>query len=209
MLDALILRRRQARFAAMLRYLPTKRPLRVLDVGGTVDYWLTMPWQALQPCAITLLNVFPQEAPKPFTAVVGDARDLSRYPDQSFDVVLSHSVIGHVGDWTDQQQMARELQRVGRVVILQTPNHYFPIDWRTLIPAFHWLPVSTQQWCLDRFRVGRYPKGFSANHVRNLNRRELTQLFPRATVQHERVGGFTKSFTVVQRDQLHVPTPRP
>lgn len=210
--DRLEHRARLRRFAMIRRLLPTIRPLRILDVGGTYAYWQAMGWDHLMPCQITLLNLDTTEVPEPFTSVAGDARDLSSYPDKSFDVVYSNSVIGHVGTFADQQRMAAELQRVGTVVILQTPNHYFPIDWRTLVPCFHWLPASWQAWCFLTMRVGTYAKAPDsetawnyATRVRNLTHKELRQLFPRGTVHHERIAGFTKSFIV----QLHVPTPRP
>jgi hypothetical protein len=206
MLEAYILRGRQQRFQRILQTIrrPEHRPLRLLDVGGTTGYWAAMPWQQLAPVEIVLLNVEPQDVSPPFAAVVGDARDLSRYADQSFDVVYSNSVIGHVGGFDDQRRMARELQRVGRQVILQTPNHRFPIDWRTLIPGFHFLPVGAQAWCLQRTRVGRYARvrdpqvaWHLASRVRNLTRRELRLLFPQAAIYAERACAVTKSFIVV------------
>ena len=198
---SLIQRGRQERFSWLVQAIQHPgRPLRLLDVGGEWTYWRDMPWQQLLPVEITLLNLYKQTVCPPFTAVVGDGRDLSRYADRSFDVVYSHSVIGHVGDWTDQQRMARELQRVGRLVVLQTPNHYFPIDWQTMMPGFHFLPFEAQQWCLDRFRVGICPKGFTVDHARNLTRRELRMLFPAARLRRERIAGFTKSFVVIHRD---------
>jgi hypothetical protein len=181
------------------------RAWRILDVGGTVEYWSSMPWQALAPVEVVLLNVMPQATAPPFTAVVGDARDLSRYDDQSFDVAYSNSVIGHVGSIHDQRRMAAELQRVGRHVILQTPNHWFPIDWRTLVPGFHFLPVTLQAWCLHHARIGRYARVRDAEEarrlagrVRNLTRGELAGMFPRAEIHRERAVGFTKSFVVVR-----------
>lgn len=79
---------------------------------------------------VTLLNVMPQAG---IDAVLGDARDLSRYGDGEFDVVFSNSCIGHVGGFEDQLRMAREIRRVGRRYFVQTPNHGLPIDWRILV----------------------------------------------------------------------------
>jgi hypothetical protein len=205
-IDNYLLNGRQRRFGWIQRAIrrPQNRPLRLLDVGGTVEYWASMPWQALSPVEVVLLNVMPQEARPPFTAIVGDACDLSRYPDRSFDVVYSNSVIGHVGDFDDQRRMALELQRVGRQIIVQTPNHWFPIDWRTLIPGFHFLPLRAQAWCFQHVRVGRYARVRDpetaqrlAARIRNLTRNELRLLFPGAAIHAERVCGFKKSFIVV------------
>jgi ubiquinone/menaquinone biosynthesis C-methylase UbiE len=151
--------------------------------------------------------VFPQTVPPPFTAVVGDARDLSRFPDQCFDVVYSNSVIGHVGSRRDQAQMAREVRRVGRMYVLQTPNHYFPIDWRTLVPGFHWLPATWQAWAFLHLRVGKYARTADpevawewATRVRNLTRTDLQEFFPDGTILPERLAGFTKSFVVLRKN---------
>jgi SAM-dependent methyltransferase len=173
---------RRRRFALLVRLVqsvpPLNRPLRLLDVGGTVAYWREMDPQAFgRPVCITLLNVTRQDAQPPFVALVGDARDLSQFPDHAFDVVCSNSCIGHVGSLIDQAKMAAEIQRVGVRFMLQTPNHHFPIDWQTRIPAKHWIRPSSRH--------------------RNLTRRELAGLFPTGQIHHERILGLTKSFVVI------------
>lgn len=174
----------------------------ILDIGGTVAYWKSFHFPAGVVPRIVLLNTFAQETAH-ITSLVGDARDLSRFGNQQFDVVFSNSVIGHVGGFSDQMSMANEVRRVGRNFFVQTPNHTFPIDWRTLVPFFHRLPSSTQAWCFRHFRVGKYRRAKDAGEARewatrikNLRRRELGKLFPAATVIDERVLGFTKSFIV-------------
>lgn len=175
----------------------------MLDVGGTIDYWATVGLPTLQDVEVVLLNGFEQHVEGPFSAVVGDARDLSMYRPQEFDIVFSNSVIGHVGNFTDQRRMADEIQRVGRYFFLQTPNHRFPLDWRTLVPFFHFLPAHVQAWCFARVPVGRYRRASGtseatvwATRIRNLNRKEVGHLFPGAKVIDETVLGFTKSFLV-------------
>lgn len=174
----------------------------ILDVGGTVAYWKSFEFPPDVAPRIVLLNTYPQVGGE-LTSLIGDARDLSRFSDQQFDVVFSNSVIGHVGGFSDQVSMANEVRRVGRNFFVQTPNHAFPIDWRTLVPFFHHLPASAQAWCFLHLRVGKYRRASSADEawgwatrVRNLRRRELSQLFPAAAVLDERVFGFTKSFIV-------------
>ena len=152
---------------------------------------------------IELLNIHNQDARPPFKAVVGDARDLSRYPDRQFNVVFSNSVIGHVGSFQDQQRMANEIRRVGQRFFVQTPNHGFLVDWRTLVPFFHFLPTRAQAWCFEHFKVGTYRRASCraeainlAHRIRNIRRCELPILFPNAAVVPERVLGLTKSFMV-------------
>jgi SAM-dependent methyltransferase len=152
---------------------------------------------------IVLLNTSTQTADKNFRCILGDARDLSQFADHQFDIVFSNSVIGHVGGLEDQARMAREISRVGKHFFLQTPNHMFPVDWRTLVPFFHFLPNKAQAWCFLHLRVGVYrrardPKEAEewSTRVRNLRRHELHTLFPGAAVVEERILGFTKSFMV-------------
>ena len=177
------------------------RPFTMLDVGGTVEFW--QDTVAHLGCTLTVINIFEQQPVAGIKVLVGDACDLSQFGDKSFDVVFSNSVIGHVGGWERQQQMAREVRRVGRRYFVQTPNQGFPVDWRTLMPFFHWLSPAAQAWCFQKFPVGRYRRAQTreeawhlATRVRNLNRREVAALFPSATVQSERAAGFTKSFIV-------------
>lgn len=195
---------RQRRHQVLASLLKTfKSPPTILDIGGTMDYWKTLGVSHKLASCIVLLNMFEQPVNDVFESVTGDARDLSRYRDQQFDLVFSNSVIGHVGAFGDQLRMAREMQRVGKSFFLQTPNHGFPLDWRTRIPYFHWLPVPAQAWCFERFGVGSYAKAADraqavewAMRIRNIRRGELARLFPGATVVDERVCGFTKSFMV-------------
>jgi hypothetical protein len=163
-----------------------------------------MDWSILGNIEIVLLNTFVQEhLPPPFLSVVADARDLSRYGDREFDVVYSNSVLCHVGAFSDRVRMAREIRRVGRSYFVQTPNPGFIIDWRTLIPFFHFLPLSSQAWCFRHFRVGTYPRIqdysaslYQASRVQTVTCDELRRLFPDGTIVRERVLGMTKSFVV-------------
>ena len=200
-------RARQRRHRLFTGLLPVlDRPLEILDVGGVHDYWKRAGDTASLNANIVLFNVFSQsDLPANFSSVVGDARDLSRYADRQFDVVFSNSVIGHVGSAQDQQRMAREIRRVGVRHFVQTPNHGFPIDWRTLVPGFHFLPASAQAWCFQRFPVGRYAKVDDqraalelATRIRNVRKADLPVFFPGSTVVCEKFAGLTKSFMIHQ-----------
>jgi len=178
----------------------TPRPATLLDLGGTTTFW-----EGVCPdgFSLTILNQFEQQAFEGAELLVGDACDLSRFASKSFDIVFSNSVIGHVGNWERQTQMAREIRRVGRTYFIQTPNRYFPVDWRTLVPFFHWLPACVQAWFFQRVRVGAYKKTGDpdqalglATRVRDMRRSELESLFPGAAIVPERLVGLPKSFLV-------------
>ncbi len=180
------------------------RPLEILDVGGTQAHWSKVDYQALGEVKFILYNILPLTAvTSPFCSVQGDGRELSRYGNQQFEFVYSNSVINMLGNYSDQERMAREIQRVGKRYFVQTPNHAFPLDWRTMVPCFHFLPKDFQAWCLQHFPVGfhkRVPDHQKAlrvvNEVRDLRYEELKALFPGAVVSRERVWGMTKSFMI-------------
>lgn len=198
-------RARRRRFQLIVQLLrPLHRPLRILDVGGQLGFWESLDYPQLGEIQVTLLNVFHQEAlPPNFYSHVGDARSMQNYTSEDFDVVLSNSVIGHVGSFRDQESMASEVRRIGKRYFVQTPNHHFPIDWRTLLPFFQFLPVKLRAHFLQFLPITSFGrlKSYSsalrwASAVRNLTHRELRALFPEATIARERVFGFTKSFMV-------------
>src|SRR5262245_38588378 len=101
-------RLRLKRFAFFLRLMDTarERPVSILDVGGSDHFWHTMLGETTPDWIITTVNLDVKIArPLPYIrSLIGDATQLP-FPDQSFDVVFSNSVIEHVGDWEAQQRM--------------------------------------------------------------------------------------------------------
>lgn len=195
-------KRRHALFLALIDELP--RPLRILDVGGSQRFWESMEYVARNDVEITLLNRSRVKVRHPgFEYVRGDARDMTRFADDQFDVVFSNSVIEHVGDFADQQRMAQEIRRVGRRYFLQTPNRYFPIEPHFFFPLFQFLPVAVRVLLLmtlpltPRGRIRERDRALKAvTEIRLMTRAELQDLFPGATVRHEKFMGLTKSFVV-------------
>ena len=196
---------RQKRFELLARLLrEVHPPIRILDLGGTMDFWRVVDYTRLGEIQVTLVNVFAQDGlPPNFCSRVGDARCMACYGPGDFDVVLSNSVIGHVGSFEDQRRMAQEIRRIGQRYFVQTPNKYFPVDWRTLVPFFHLLPLHCRATLLHRLPIMPFGRLTPYSHslewaasVRNLTYRELRTLFPEATIARERVLCFTKSFMV-------------
>lgn len=183
-------------------------PLKILDVGGRAAIWeqegFCEPDQ-LENISITLINVKKSKVTSPnLNAVVGDARNMKQYKDGEFDVVYSNSVIEHVGNYEQQRQMAKEVQRVGQRYFLQTPNRYFPIEPHFLFPFFQFLPLSIQVWLMTRFHIGCRKKVTKqkaiqkVTSIRLLSKKELIELFPNATIVDEKFLGLTKSFILYE-----------
>jgi hypothetical protein len=181
---------------------PLVKPLRVLDVGGTEDFWQSLGYGNRDDVWVTLLNLTATATSSPqFVSIAGDARDLSQFKRREFDVVFSNSVIEHIGDFHDQKRMADEVQRVGKRYFVQTPNRYFPVEPHFLFPWFQFLPEAVQVWLLGRFRLGTYDIVNDRDYARELVReirllslREFSSLFPVANIYCERLLGMTKSF---------------
>ena len=176
-----------------------RAPLDVLDIGGQIVFWLSIPLEARTKCKISLLNLpgayddlpASEAAEKEnFTLLNGDARDLSRFPDAKFDLVVCNSVIEHVGNWTDMEDATREATRVGRHGWVQVPAFEFPVEQHFLLPFVHWLAPQTQVSILgalnSTYRNASYrDRQIGVQHVRPLKRRELKELLPDARISTE------------------------
>jgi hypothetical protein len=193
--------RRFALFAALADGLP--RPLRILDVGGTVDFWEQRGWAGRDDVHVTLVNL--RAEPSPHANVVSTVGDATRleHADESFDVAFSNSVIEHLFTLSAQAAMAREMRRVARALWVQTPSFWFPMEPHFLVPGWHWMPEGARVAIIRRRACGwrgpcpdREQARELVREVRLLRRSELQRLFPGATIVDERVAGLTKSFVV-------------
>lgn len=202
-------RKRFSLFLGLLERLP--RPVTILDVGGTPNFWERMKFVGQETDSavhVTLLNLHynqPIDHPN-FTAMIGDATNMSNIANATFDMVFSNSVIEHVGDFSQQQKMADEVQRVGKHYFLQTPNYYFPIEPHVLFPGFQWLPTRLRVFLLTHFKLGWVKRMADAQQAQQwvdstilLRKRDLQKLFPQAQLYEEKLFGLTKSFIVYDR----------
>lgn len=188
-------------FLTLIKDLP--RPLTILDIGGTEQYWQQVGLREGN-IRIILLNLEQTRVNDPvtFSSIAGNATDLSRWADQSVDLIFSNSVIEHLFTPANQRQMANEVRRVGRSYFIQTPNYYFPIEPHWLFPFFQFLPRS---WRIALTQVGSWghmPKLADreaattlVDEVRLLAAREMRDLFPEASIFYEKWLGITKSIS--------------
>ncbi len=187
-------------------------PLRLCDLGGTGEWWRQHGDRLAglgRPLAVDLVNLTPEPVPErlpgvTFAARVGDARALPDVADGAYDLVFSNSVIEHVGVFAEQLRMAREVVRIGRNYLVQTPNRWFPVEPHFLVPFWQFLPQDLRVLLHRRFRTGWYGRADSylqaratVDEVRLLDRRDLRAMFPGALVLRERVAGLTKSLVVL------------
>lgn len=198
---------RPARIAGLKRSFPViDGEGSILDVGGSLGWW-----QMVSPRNrdITIVNLDGRHEASVHAAglrfLTADARELP-FADGSFDLVVSNSVIEHVGSLDDQRRFAREAVRCGRALYLQTPNRWFPIEPHLIAPFIHWLPFPVLRrlvrWCSVWGWVNRPSQAVIDEFVRDirlLNRREAEMLFPGCDIGEERFLGMTKSFVITRR----------
>jgi len=179
------------------------RPLKIIDVGGTTDFWVRRGWGGRSDIQITTVNRDAESKRcQNIEPVVGDASNLSGFADQSFDIAFSNSVIEHLEIWENQAAMACAVRRVGRAYYVQTPNYWFPMEPHFQILGWQWMPLWFRVAILRRRKCGfcaKTPDPAQARQiiteVRLLSCRELLRLFPDASIYVEKYAGFVKSWT--------------
>jgi ubiquinone/menaquinone biosynthesis C-methylase UbiE len=188
-------------FERLISNLP--RPIHILDVGGTEDFWINRGYNKKEDVKITLLNLKTIITNyNNITSIVGDATDLSLFKEDHFDIVFSNSVIEHLHNFKNQQKMAQEVQRVGIYHFIQTPNKYFLIEPHFLFPLFQFLPKSLKYLLLTKTKLSRgkkWNKKFAKEYIqeiRLLSLKEMKYLFPNSKNKTERFLGMSKSYTL-------------
>jgi hypothetical protein len=181
-----------------------KRPLKILDIGGTELYWEMMNFASEKDVSFTICNLDPQEVSRDnFKFIHGDATNLSMFADKEFDIVYSNSVIEHLFTYENQVKMANEIRRVGKNYFVQTPNYYFPIEAHWLIPFFQFMPFAVRVFITQHFSIQGYPKTKNReaakkriSEVRLLSPREMKRLFPDGKLYREKFMLMTKSISM-------------
>ncbi len=182
--------------------------IKILDVGGT-----TYQWDYLNsPASVTILNTTVSDIAQTnsdYSFVQGDGRNLA-FQDKAYDLVFSNSVIEHVGQPGDQQDFAREMRRVGKMVYCQTPNKWFFVEPHLIAVFIHWLPRGLQRRLIRCFSIWGWVSKPSSRQIENfldttrlLSHAELKRLFPDCEIVRERFLGFTKSFVAVRKPKSH------
>lgn len=186
-----------------------KGEVRILDLGGTREYWNIFPENFLNECNVTVTVVnfasvaFEQQ--QRITFYEGNACSLPMLQNNSFDVVHSNSVIEHVGRWEQMCQFAQEARRLAPRHWIQTPYYWFPVEPHFMTPFYHWLPWSWRVKMLQRFDLGNWKRCPNLDDaVRAIESSVLLDtamfrhLFPDSTLRVERVMLCAKSLIAVR-----------
>jgi len=195
-------RKRQKRF---VRTFKPSVDTRILDIGGGVLNWM----QIEADFQITILNLsVPADTssnPSNFSFVEGDGTSLD-YPDNSFDIAYSNSVIEHLSSWENQVRFAHEVRRVSKNIWVQTPAKSFFVEPHLVTPFIHYLPKAWQKHLTRNFTVwGVITKPSQSqvdallNEIRLLTFQEMQTLFPDCIIYKERILGVTKTYVAIRR----------
>jgi hypothetical protein len=181
---------------------PLGHPLHILDVGGKAYFWKDSSIINRPNTRITLLNLDHEEVSHPAQeSIIGDATNLSEYPNHHFDLVFSNSVIEHLYTLDNQRKMAKECMRVGKKYYIQTPNKHFFIESHYALPFIQYLPKSLSFHLLTKTPISRLKKWDPKEadqylkEIRLLSESDMKSMFPGAEIFHEKFLGMSKSFT--------------
>jgi hypothetical protein len=193
-ISPLFRRKRMASFFAAFK--PDGRT-KVIDLGGLPETWMGSPGDF----PVVLVNLEPHDTQNPrFTTVKCDAACLP-FPDYSFDIVFSNSLIEHLGGFEKQQVFAREASRLARKLWIQTPARWFPIEPHLIAPFVHYFPKNLQKRLIRWFTVWGWLAKPTPQQVAEflaevnlLTYDKMKMLFPDCEILKERLLGFTKSY---------------
>jgi 2-polyprenyl-3-methyl-5-hydroxy-6-metoxy-1,4-benzoquinol methylase len=95
--------------------------------------------------------------------IIGDGRK-NNLPDNSFDIVHSNATIEHVGSYQNQLKFIKECIRISKKnIFIQTPNRFYPVDFHTILPFFHWLPKNIHRKILKIIGLDFYSQEKNLN----------------------------------------------
>lgn len=196
-------RARRRRWSLIQEHVPDFAGLRVLDLGGTGNWWARAP---VRPLHVTAINLFEADQQHPgVTMIEGDAlRAAELVAGQEFDLVFSNSLIEHLGGHGPRRQFADLVARLAPRYIVQTPWRYFPVEPHWIFPAFQFLPFRARSYLAPRWPLGHtygWEERAAADEVMGtqlLSASEMHEYFPDAKIIWERIVGIRKSVMAIR-----------
>jgi hypothetical protein len=199
---------RRARFA---EFLPAQRPLRIVDLGGTVPFWRGWGLTPEHRLQVTLINNhhidtnaagFGDQGSQIINRVA-DANDVTTNYLASFDLIFSNSFLEHLDSRQAQPRLAAKICDSGKPFFIQAPNKNSPVDPHfpsPLAPFFAIYPRKLQAALLTRGRMGSGAKSADMNDAMErmrfynpLGLDDMRALFPAANFAIERPFGVPMS----------------
>jgi hypothetical protein len=197
-------RLRARRWQLIRKHVPELFELKVLDLGGTMGWWLKAP---VRPRHVTAVNLDPSEkkdAPW-LKVIIGDACYADRLvAGQRFDLVFSNSLIEHVGGPKARLALSHVIRSLAPRYVVQTPYRYFPIEPHWLFPGMQFLPLPIRWSVATRWPLG-HTRGWPGSQALNevmftelFGAMEMRTYFPDGQLYWERFLGIPKSMIVIR-----------
>jgi len=193
---------RRKRMQRFIRLMAVDHHTSIIDVGGTPFIWQLIECRP----SVTMINMqMPQSIDENLRMVIASGMAIP-FPDHSFDLCFSNSVIEHVGDAKARADFSREVRRVSRRYWVQTPNRNFLVEPHFICLFLHWLPFRVKRRLIRYFTVWGLVSKPSQRDVDQallgitlLNEQDMGELFPDAEIVKERFVGMVKSLIAVKR----------
>jgi hypothetical protein len=201
---------RISRARRIKRVFPDINNRSIADVGGSLHFWRFVRSE-MRPKQVTIYNI---ALDGEFDAanigqVAGNIQatvyDGKRIPvdDKQIDILLCNSVIEHV-PLRERPGLAREITRVARNYIIQTPAKEFPVELHFLMPFLHWLPrpigralAMFTPFGLTQRDAALVQQYFDGTNL--LTAKEFRGLFPEGQLVIERFLFMPKSYMIISK----------
>ncbi len=169
------------------------KKIKVLDIGGTQEYWEMMEYTDPNLIEVILINIQDIKTTLPnFISVKMNALDLNIFKFDC-DIIFSHSLIEHI----DHEKFAYIIKTFNKPYFIQTPNKYFPMEPHFLIPLFQFMPLWLKYWLVKRYRK---ELELEIKDINLLSKSELKKLFPNTEIHGEKILGMPQSFIVIKKE---------
>lgn len=192
-------------------FLPKTRPLRIVDLGGTVPFWRAFGLNPAHGLHVTLINTHAHDTTaasfKDDSGLIEDrnidANDVTTEYLRSFDLIFSNSFLEHLSSHKEQAALAEKICASGVSYFIQTPNKFSPVDPHfpsPLAPFFAAYPKKLQAWMLSHSKLGSGAKSRDVADAMDrlrfynpLGFADMRALFPGAQLLTERPAGVPMS----------------
>ena len=195
-------RARARRWRVLAQWFPDLAEMRVLDLGGTPKFWRMAP---IHPSHVTMVNLrLAEPPPEPWMHLVVGNACRHRMSRGAFDLVVSNSLLEHVGGADERRRLADVIHTAADRHWVQTPNRYFPIEPHWFFPWFQFLPfraqvVITQTWPISHRRNRDAAEAARiVREVELIGPGEMRRLFPESEHWIERFFGLPKSLVAIR-----------
>jgi hypothetical protein len=195
-------RARAKRWNELMRRFPSLAEMRVLDLGGLPDFWRK---SAVRPAHVTTVNLVPADSDEPWVDhIVGDACAPEGLGGTEFDLVVSNSLLEHVGGYARRRQLTDVIHSYAKRHWVQTPYRYFPIEPHWAFPGLQFLPTAARAaairvWPLGHAKAEGWAESADAVLATELlSLTEMRLLFPDSDIWHEKAAALTKSLVAIR-----------